>query len=176
MKVKYVILTGCIVFISWIKPALSAVTDVAYVYFSYNITAASCTVDIHNVSFNFYMNAVELEKAGSSSDWQSLPGQTIKLFNCFDGSNSVVATVSGVMDSEDSEGFKNQREGEGAATGVSVQLKSGDVALHNNDVLTTKVKSDHTLEIPLSARLYSIHGNATAGEIYSVINLTLTYK
>lgn len=141
-----------------------------------NLTTSSCTVDTENLTFNLYMNAVDLETAGSSSDWQALPGQVIKLSNCFGGTHSVDATVSGVMDDDDTNGFKNQSGASAPATGISVQLKSGEQMLHNNDVITADIKADHTVDIPLAARLYTVKGNATPGDVYSVINLTLTYK
>lgn len=140
-----------------------------------NFTASSCTVNVENLTFNFYMNDVDLAAAGSGSDWQALPGQIIKLTNCFGGTHSVDATVSGMMDDDDKDGFKNQ-SGNSPATGVSVQLKSGEKLLHNNDVITADVEPNHSVDIPLAARLYSVKGNATPGDIYSVINLTLTYK
>lgn len=178
MKIKYICVSFFMVFACWVNMAFCATSTYTYLgaFFSYNIVASSCTVNIHNVSFEFYMNAADFESAGSSSKWQALPGQTIKLLNCFNGTSNVIATVSGATDPDDVDGFKNQKEGEGAATGVSVQLKSGEVVLHNNDVLSAKVTSAHTAEIPLAARLYSAHGNATAGGINSVINLTLSYK
>lgn len=141
-----------------------------------NLTYSSCTVNTSNLMFNLYMDAVDLETAGSSSDWQALPGQVITLSNCFGGTSSVDATVSGVMDDDDNNGFKNQSTAESPATGVSVQLKSGEQMLHNNDVITTNIKANHTVDIPLAARLYTVKGNATPGDVYSVINLTLTYK
>ncbi|MFU2316448.1 fimbrial protein [Rahnella sp. PCH160] len=141
-----------------------------------NLTFSSCTVNTENLTFNLYMNAVDLEAAGSSSDWQALPGQVIKLSNCFGGTHSVDATVSGMMDDDDTDGFKNQSAAESPAKNVSVQLKSGEQMLHNNDVITTNIKADHTVDIPLAARMYTAKGNVMAGDVYSVINLTLSYK
>ncbi|WMY75571.1 fimbrial protein [Buttiauxella selenatireducens] len=141
-----------------------------------NLTTSSCTVNTENLTFNLYINAVDLQTAGSSSSWQELPGQVIKLSNCFGGTNSVDATVSGVMDDDDTDGFKNQSGASTPATGVSVQLKSGEQMLHNNDVITADIKPDHTVDIPLAARLYTAKGNVISGDVYSVINLTLSYK
>ncbi|PKE31769.1 hypothetical protein CWS43_06885 [Rahnella sp. AA] len=141
-----------------------------------NLTASSCTVDTENLTFNFYMNALDLESAGSSSDWEALPGQAIHLSNCFAGTHSVDATVSGVTDDDDKDGFKNQSATASPAQNVSVQLKSGEQMLHNNDVITADIADDHTVDIPLAARLYTAKGSVMAGDVYSVINLTLTYK
>lgn len=159
---------------------ISSMTLVAYAddykfILNGNLTASSCTVNTENITFNFYMNNIDLEAAGSSSNWQALPGQIIKLTNCFGGTHSVQATISGVMDDDDKDGFKNQ-SGNNPATGVSVQLKSGDKTLHNNDVITTNIDANNQVDIPLAARLYTTKGNVTPGDIYSVINVTLTYK
>lgn len=140
-----------------------------------NFTASSCTVSAENLTFNFYINDVDLQDSGSHSAWQALPGQTIKLFNCFSGTHSVNVSVSGTMDDDDIDGFKNQ-SATNPAKGVSVQLKSGETVLHNNDVISANINTSYSADIPLAARLYTAKGNVTPGDIYSVINLTLTYK
>lgn len=160
-----------------ITPSLPVYASDSYTFnITANLTTSSCTVNTGNLTFNLYMNAVDLETAGSSSEWQALPGQVIKLSNCFGGTHSVDATVSGIIDGDDADGFKNQSGATSPATGVSVQLKSGEQMLHNNDVITADIKPDHTVDIPLAARLYTVKGNVTPGDVYSVINLTLTYK
>lgn len=140
-----------------------------------HFSASSCTVSISTMTFNLYINDIDLQTPGSRSDWQALPGQTIGLYNCFNDTHTVEASVSGVPDDDDKDGFKNQST-TNPATGVSVQLKSGEQMLHNNDVITVKLAADNTARIPLAARLYSAKGNVIAGDVYSVINLTISYN
>jgi hypothetical protein len=88
----------------------------------------------------------------------------------------VNVVVSGTTDTDDTNGFINQVMTNNA-TNVSTQLKSGDKILHNLDYFEATVnKETNTIEIPLSARLYSKNGNGTAGIVYSAVELAFVYK
>ncbi|WP_459176802.1 fimbrial protein [Ewingella americana] len=146
------------------------------VYTSFTITPTSCTIAGSDFTFNFYINEADLAQADSATDWKDMPGKSIRLINCFGGVTAVGVTVSGTMDELDKDGFKNMATGDTVATGLSVELKSGTKVLHNLDVIEGVMSDDNSIDIPLSARLYTTKGSVTPGDVYAIINLTMTYK
>lgn len=174
MPTKTICILTSLLFGAWALP-LCASQNVN-INVNFNITASSCTVNSPNINFNIYTDASVLQNPATATDWQA--DQSIKLSNCFIGTQSVDATLSGTPDDEDPDGFKNQATGDSVSQGVSVQLKLKDAPkmLHNADVLHLAVGENKSITIPITARLYTTNGNVTPGDVYSMITLTLNYN
>ncbi|CAI2065856.1 type 1 fimbrial protein [Serratia fonticola] len=142
------------------------------------VTAAACTIN-NSGSYTYTMpdvTAATLNAANSfSSTWKTFD---VILSNCPAGTSSVTATFDGTADSNDPNKYANAT-GASYANNVSVQLqnRSGTPAdKGRTSTMTVNVDGARNATFDLQARPYSTPGNATVGDINTVVLMNFTYN
>lgn len=132
------------------------------------VVALPCTVDTTQLTLDLgQIYASTLAQPGSSGAWVN---GTIRLSNCPDITSGVTASFSG---QQGNSFYKNN----GTARNVDIQLQSiSGVNLSNGSFLQVPVSLQKNAELPIRARVYSAHGNASDGTIQGTINVTYTYQ
>lgn len=135
-----------------------------------SVVARPCTVSTTNATVELdELLTTDLKAAGSASEWHSV---TLNLTNCPVGTSSVTALFTGTADTTGY--YQNQ----GTAKNVQLQLQDTDGNTLNNNAkkITAVTEATSTSDLLLRVRALSVNGNATAGSIQAVINVTYTYS
>lgn len=142
------------------------------------VTAAACTINnsgIYTVTMPV-VTAATLNPANSYGDWKTFD---VILSNCPGGTSSVTATFDGTADAADATKYANTT-GTGFATNVSVQLqnRSGTTVADKgkNSTMTVDVDGSKNATFDLQARPYSTPGNASVGDINTVVLMNFAYN
>lgn len=140
-----------------------------------NVVASPCTVDTDTVNKTVELGTLQrrdLQTAGEGGEWQDFD---LLLTNCPAGTTKVTATLSGTVDPQDASAWKNS----GTSTNMALRIASRD---HSQTVapgssLDQNVNiSTRSASFPLSARMFTPQGNATAGAFQSVMNVDFTWQ
>ncbi|MCK7410046.1 type 1 fimbrial protein [Enterobacter bugandensis] len=139
------------------------------------VVASPCTVDTDTVNKTVDLGALQrrdLQTAGEGGEWQDFD---LLLTNCPAGTTKVTATVSGTPDPQDATAWKNSGTSGNTALRIANRDRSQTVA--PGDSLTQNVNiSSRSASFPLSARMFTPQGNATAGTFQSVMNVDFTWQ
>ncbi|HBT4792456.1 TPA: type 1 fimbrial protein [Klebsiella quasipneumoniae subsp. similipneumoniae] len=105
---------------------------------------------------------------------------SLELTNCSAGITTSTVTFSGAEDSNDRLLFANTEPELSAAKNMAVQISRQDnnnEILSNGSSMTVNVNNQNgTASFPLAARMITPVGNATAGEVSSLVLVTFTYQ
>ncbi|MEQ5091661.1 fimbrial protein [Providencia rettgeri] len=127
------------------------------------VETTSSTVDLGDLfTFDFL-------SAGSASTWHDI---NLKLISCPEGTTKVTAMFSGTPDGVDY--YKNS----GSAQNIQIQLQD-DLGNNLNNGSNKRIdinEVNNEANFPLRVRVISASGNATQGNISSVITVTYTYS
>lgn len=139
------------------------------------VVASPCTVDANTVTQTIDLGQdtkQHLLAAGDGGEWADFD---LKVTNCPAGTSSVTAKLTGTADSQDSSAWKNS----GTSGNIALRVTSRD---HNaiysvNSAVQVKVDTaTRSATFPLSARMFTPTGNATAGTFLSVMSVDFTYQ
>lgn len=140
-----------------------------------NVVASPCTVDTDTVNKTVELGTQQrrdLQTAGEGGEWQDFD---LLLTNCPAGTTKVTATLSGTVDTQDATAWKNS----GTSTNMALQIASRDrsqtVAPGNSLAQNVNI-STRSATFPLSARMFTPQGSATAGTFQSVMNVDFTWQ
>ncbi|MDM2734938.1 MULTISPECIES: fimbrial protein [Citrobacter] len=140
-----------------------------------NVVASPCTVDTGTVNKTVELGTLQrrdLQTAGEGGEWQDFD---LLLTNCPAGTATVTALLSGTVDTQDATAWKNS----GSSTNMALRIASRD---HNTtwapgSSLRQSVSiSTRSASFPLSARMFTPQGSATAGTFQSVMNVDFTWQ
>ncbi|MCI1897073.1 MAG: type 1 fimbrial protein [Enterobacter sp.] len=140
-----------------------------------NVVASPCTIDTNTVNKTVDLGTVQrrdLQTAGEGAQWQDFD---LLLTNCPTGTTKVTALLSGTLDAQDATAWKNS----GTSTNMALRIASRDHATiyASGDSLEETVNiSSRSASFPLSARMFTPQGNATAGTFQSVMNVDFTWQ
>ncbi|CAI2500537.1 putative fimbrial protein SthD [Serratia proteamaculans] len=128
------------------------------------VSTPTATVDLGN------LYTTNLATAGSVSAWLPV---TLNLTNCPVGTSMVTATFSGTADATG-----NYYANQGSAGNIALQLEdNGGASLPNGSTKTVSVdNTSQAANFVLQVRAITPSGNATQGNIQSLINVTYTYS
>ena len=140
-----------------------------------NVVASPCTVDTDTVNKTVELGTLQrrdLQTAGEGGDWQDFD---LLLTNCPVGTTKVTALLSGTVDTQDATAWKNS----GTSTNMALRIASRD----HNTAYAPGASLDQTVNVssrsasfPLSARMFTSQGSATAGTFQSVMNVDFTWQ
>ncbi|HID8743616.1 TPA: fimbrial protein [Enterobacter mori] len=140
-----------------------------------NVVASPCTVDTDTVNKTVDLGTLQrrdLQTAGEGGEWQDFD---LLLTNCPAGTTKVTATVSGTPDTQDATAWKNSGTSGNMALRIANRDRSQTVA--PGDSLAQNVNiSTRSASFPLSARMFTPLGSATAGTFQSVMNVDFTWQ
>lgn len=142
---------------------------------SRNVVASPCTIDTNTVNKTVELGTVQrrdLQTAGEGGEWQDFD---LLLTNCPTGTTKVTAMLSGTVDTQDATAWKNS----GTSTNMALRIASRDrsQAVAPGDSLDQNVNiSTRSATFPLSARMFTPQGSATAGTFQSVMNVDFTWQ
>ncbi|WP_039029621.1 fimbrial protein [Leclercia adecarboxylata] len=140
-----------------------------------NVVASPCTVDTDTVNKTVELGTlqrIDLRNAGEGGEWQDFD---LLLTNCPTGTTKVTAHLSGTVDTQDATAWKNS----GTSTNMALRIASRDhvTAYASGDSLEQTVNvSNRSASFPLSARMFTPQGSATAGTFQSVMNVDFTWQ
>lgn len=140
-----------------------------------NVVASPCTVDTDTVNKTIDLGTLQrrdLRTAGEGGDWQDFD---LLLTQCPAGTTTVTATLSGTVDPQDATAWKNS----GTSTNMALRVASRDrsQSFAPGDSLAENVNiSTRSVSFPLSARMFTPLGSATAGTFQSVMNVDFTWQ
>lgn len=141
------------------------------------VTSAACTVN-NSGTYSVIMPDVvasTLTPANSFGTWKTFD---VTLSNCPAGTSTVKATFDGTADGNDGNKYANNT-GTGYATNVAVQVqnRSGTIAdKGKNSTMSVAVDGSRNATFDLQSRPYSTPGNATVGNISTVVLMNFTYN
>ena len=139
------------------------------------VVASPCTVDTDTVNKTVELGSLQrrdLQTAGEGGEWQDFD---LLLTNCPAGTTKVTATVSGMPDPQDATAWKNS----GTSTNMALRIASRDrsQAFAPGGSLDQNVNiSTRSASFPLSARMFTPQGSATAGTFQSIMNVEFTWQ
>ncbi|WP_336212678.1 fimbrial protein [Enterobacter sp. P82] len=139
------------------------------------VVVSPCTVDTDTVNKTVDLGTLQrrdLQTAGEGGEWQDFD---LLLTNWPAGTTKVRATVSGTPDPQDATAWKNS----GTSTNMALRIASRDRSqiVAPGDSLTQNVNiSTRSASFPLSARMFTPQGSATAGTFQSVMNVDFTWQ
>lgn len=168
MKIKFWMLLICV--FSDIAFSASPVD----VHFHGTISDASCQLDPDSTSLSIDLGSIynkDLADAGTGSSWKSAD---IKLINCPTSLKTITAKFTGTPDTDDPTLYKNLED----SLNVSVELQDRNTQLElgNNSEDSINTDSSGAAIFNLRARAKTVNGNATPGNIKSIIEVTFSYK
>lgn len=140
-----------------------------------NVVASPCTVDTDTVNKTVELGTAQrqdLQTAGEGGEWHDFD---LQLTQCPSGTTRVTATLSGTVDPIDPTAWKNS----GTSTNMALRIASRDRSqtVAPGDSLAQDVNiSTRSASFPLSARMFTPQGNATAGTFQSVMNVDFTWQ
>ncbi|EKS9201219.1 fimbrial protein [Enterobacter cloacae] len=140
-----------------------------------NVVASPCTVDTDTESKMVDLGTIQrrdLQTAGEGGEWQDFD---LLLTQCPAGTSKVTATFSGTVDTQDATAWKNS----GTSGNMALRIASRDhaIAYAPGNILEENVNiSTRSATFPLSARMFTPQGNATAGTFQSVMNIEFTWQ
>lgn len=139
------------------------------------VVASPCTVDTDTVNKIVDLGSLQrrdLQTAGEGGEWQNFD---LLLTNCPAGTTRVTATLSGTPDSDDATAWKNSGTSEKMALRIASRDHSQTVA--SGDSLDQNVNiSTRSASFPLSARMFTPQGSATAGTFQALMNVDFTWQ
>lgn len=141
------------------------------------VTAAACTIN-NGGTYTITMpdvTAATLNTPSSYGAWESF---NITLSNCPAGTSTVTATFDGTPDSQDALKYANSL-GTGYAKNVSVQVQNRSGTSSDkgkNSTMTVDVDESKNATFDLQARPYSSSGNATVGNITTLVLMNFSYN
>lgn len=139
------------------------------------VVASPCTVDTDTVNKTVELGTLQrrdLQTAGEGGEWQDFE---LLLTNCPAGTTKVTARLSGTVDPQDPTAWKNS----GTSTNMALRIASRDrsQAVAPGDSLDQNVSiSTRSASFPLSVRMFTPLGGATAGTFQSVMNVDFTWQ
>lgn len=140
-----------------------------------NVVASPCTIDTDTVNKVVELGSLQqfsLRSAGAGGDWQDFD---LVLTNCPAGTANVTAQLSGTVDTQDATAWKNS----GTSTNMALRIASRDhsTAYAPGSSLQQSINtSNRSASFPLSARMFTPQGSATAGTFQSVMNVDFTWQ
>ena len=140
-----------------------------------NVVASPCTVDAGTVNKTVEFNPLQqrdLQTAGEGGEWQDFD---LLLTNCPPGTATVMALLSGTVDAQDATAWKNS----GTSSGMALRIASrdhGTTWAPGSNLQQSVNISTHSASFPLSARMFTPQGSATAGTFRSVMNVDFTWQ
>lgn len=152
-----------------------AVADPVNINITGKVIASPCTVDTaSNLSVDLGQNlqAADLNASGKFSTWVPF---SLKVSNCPNSTNNVIATFSGTANAADT---SRLYQNTGGAGNLAVELQQADLpnkALGNGQMLTVPVAMDNTAEFKLRTRAWAT-AVALPGTIVAVVSATFTYN
>lgn len=159
-------------FLTLLSAAAQADTSISV---SGNVVATPCTVDTDTVNKTVDLGTLQrrdLQTAGEGGEWQDFD---LLLTNCPAGTTKVTALLSGTVDTQDATAWKNS----GTSTNMALRIASRDhaTAYASGESLDQNVNiSTRSASFPLSARMFTPQGSATAGTFKSVMNVDFTWQ
>ncbi|CAM6363144.1 fimbrial protein [Enterobacter intestinihominis] len=139
------------------------------------VVASPCTVDTDTVNKTVDLGTLQrrdLQTAGEAGEWQDFD---LLLTNCPAGTTKVTATLSGTPDPHDATAWSNSGNSGNMALRLARRDRIQTVA--PGDSLSQSVNiSTRSVSFPLSARMFTPQGNATAGTFQSVMNVDFTWQ
>lgn len=139
------------------------------------VVASPCTVDTDTVNKAVDLGSVQraaLQTAGEGGEWQDFD---LLLTSCPAGTTKVTASLSGTADTQDATAWKNS----GTSGNMALRIASRDhaTAYAPGKVLEQNVNtSTRSVQFPMSARMFTPQGNASAGTFQSVMNVEFTWQ
>ena len=139
------------------------------------VVASPCSVDTDTVNKTVDLGPLQrrdLQTAGEGGEWQNFD---LLLTNCPAGTTRGTATLSGTPDTDDASAWKNSGTSEKMALRIASRDHSQTVA--PGDSLDQNVNiSTRSASFPLSARMFTPQGSATAGTFQAVMNVDFTWQ
>ncbi|MFT2797386.1 fimbrial protein [Serratia sp. N21D137] len=139
------------------------------------VVASSCNVDSGSVNQDVDfgpLRSSDLKDNGTATIWIPF---TVRVTQCPISTNRVTATFSGTPSTDDITLFANS----GTAGNVAVQIAQNadkSVVQGNGSSMTMNVDAQHNAVFDLASRIYSVHGNTTAGSFNSTVLINFTYQ
>ncbi|MBL5902943.1 fimbrial protein [Serratia fonticola] len=138
------------------------------------VIASACTVDTDSISRDVDLGRVQkkdLQTAGSAGDWQPFK---VNLVSCPAATRSATVIFTGTPYTGDATLYANA----GTALGVVVQMAQDankTLVQGNGTSMTVNVDAQHNATYVLAARVIST-GNAVAGTVNSIVQMSFTYQ
>ncbi len=139
------------------------------------VVASPCTVDTDTVNKTVDLGTLQLwdvRTAGQGGEWQDFD---LVLTNCPAGTTKVTATLSGTPAPQDATAWSNSGTSGNVALRIASRDHSQTVAPGNSLAQNVNI-STRSVSFPLSARMFTPQGNATAGTFQSVMNVDFTWQ
>jgi minor fimbrial subunit len=155
----------------------NAAADNVNIQITGKVIASPCTTvnggqNPLTVSLGNDIGASTLQSAGSNSPWVEFD---VALTGCPAGTANVKATFTGSPDTVDGTRWLNTAASKALNTSVELKDKATNVMLSNGSMLTAPVASN-TATFKLKTAAYSSQGNATPGDISTVILASFVYQ
>lgn len=140
-----------------------------------NVVASPCTVDTNTANITVDLGSLQrrnLQTAGEGSEWRDFD---LLLTHCPAGTTNVTATLSGTPDTQDATAWRNS--GTGGNLALRIARRDHITVYSPGDSLDENVNiSTRSASFPLSARMFTPQGSATAGTFQSVMNVDFTWQ
>ena len=155
----------------------NAAADNVNIQITGKVIASPCTTvnggqNPLTVSLGNDISTSSLQPAGSNSTWVDFD---LALTGCPTGTNNVKATFTGSPDAVDGTRWANTAASKALNTSVELREQVTNVLLSNGSMLTTSVASNKAT-FKLKTAAYSSQGNATPGDISTVILASFIYQ
>lgn len=140
---------------------------------SANIVASPCIPSEDTVQGNVSLGSFytyHLSNSGDATDWVPF---TLKLTDCPATTTAVTVSFSGESDGSNPDYFKNM----GTSSNVAIEIqdtKAGRV--RNGATRLITVNPSHTASLDLQSRMMTPQGNATAGSVTGLVELSFSYQ
>ena len=138
-----------------------------------NIVASPCIPSEDTVQGNVSLGSFytsHLSNSGDATDWVPF---TIKLTDCPVTTTAVTVSFSGESDGSNPDYFKNM--GTSSHVAIDIQDTKGS-HIRNGAARLLTVNPAHTASLDLQSRMVTPQGNATAGSVTGLVELSFSYQ
>lgn len=113
----------------------------------------------------------DLKQANAVTEWKPF---SVELTDCPDSVTQVVATVSGVPDTNVANDFLNT----GTAKNVVIEVKNAvdETSISNGKTVTTAVDQAHNAALQFKGRMMTPTGGATSGSVVALMEFSFEFK
>lgn len=139
------------------------------------VVASPCIVDTSTVNKTVVLGTLQrrdLQTAGEGGDWQDFD---LLLTDCPVGTTKVTAVFNGTADTQDVQAWKNT----GTSGNMALKIASRDhstIYASGSSLITSVSTNNRSASFPLSVRMFTPLGNATAGTFLAVMNVEFTWQ
>lgn len=146
-------------------------------YINGDIVASSCTVEnngIYNIDLGHNIPSLRLSEANSYSAWKAF---YVTLSDCPVGTSRVTAHFTGPVDGTDPGLYANvNRPDSSRNVAIELQRITGSVNAGSGKSIAVDVDTRRQAIFDMRARIFSVAGGATAGNMSTMVVMNFTYN